>query len=87
MERSPQLEENKWYKVEVEQWFEDEKVRFLVNVTQINVMFQYFFVLRAEGREVFRKNQTNPKNYKNVKIYAAKYSPANAMIRNLSYQS
>jgi len=72
--RSPNLEENVWYSVEVEQFFEDH---------------EYFFVLRADGRQVFKEHQNNPRYYTNVKIYAAKYAPADAVIRNLaiSYQA
>jgi len=72
--RSPNLEENVWYSVEVEQFFEDH---------------EYFFMLRADGRQVFKEHQNNPRYYTNVKIYAAKYAPADAVIRNLaiSYQA
>jgi len=67
--KSPKLDENVWYKVEVEQFSQGH---------------EYFFVLRASGREVFRVRQHNPTNYKNVKIYAAKYLPADAILRGLS---
>jgi len=69
---SPQLEENVWYKLEVEQVFHNH---------------QYFFLLRANGREIFKEVQHKPRQYENVKIYASKSSPANVIIRNLSYQS
>jgi len=67
---SPKLEENVWYKLEVEQLIQNN---------------QFFFVLRASGKEVFRELQNQPLHYTNVKVYASKYSPANAVIRNLAY--
>merc|ERR1712227_494473 len=67
---SPKLEENIWYNLEVEQFVENNKT---------------FFLLRANGREVFRELQEKPKHFKNVKVYASKYAPANAVIRNLVY--
>ena len=84
---SPQLEENIWYKVEVEQFKEDKQViKDKKNILRL-WYFQFFFVLRANGREVFREMQKNPENFRNVKIYAGKNSPANAVIRNFSYES
>jgi len=67
---SPKLEENVWYKLEVEQLIQNN---------------QFFFVLRSSGREIFREVQRIPKHFKNVKVYASKYAPANAVIRNLVY--
>ena len=43
-------------------------------------------MLRSSGREIFRELQKYPKHFKNVKVYASKYAPANAVIRNLVYR-
>ena len=54
----------------------------------MNVMCQTSFVIRTrEQGEIFRTIQNIPKQYKNVKIYASKYFPSNAIIRNLSFTS
>merc|ERR1712126_59886 len=69
---SPKLEQIIWYNLEVEQFVENNKT---------------FFLLRANGREVFRELQEKPKHYKNVKVYASKYLPPNAIIRNLAFEN
>ena len=61
MERSPQLEENKWYKVEVEQWFEDEKVRFLFNVAQIKCDVSVLFCAQSRGKRSLQKKSDKSK--------------------------
>ena len=41
-------------------------------------------MLCINGEQVFKEHQYAAKYYKNVKIYAAKYEPADAKIRKLS---
>ena len=77
-----------WYTIEIAQIETEEKVRLGVSSTHFKLMtWKVYFTVNINGAEVLRTENTDPRRFEAVKVFAGDdfYSAADATYRNLNW--
>ena len=65
-----------------------EKVRILKNIKLKSIVYQYFYIITIDGQEVYNVENTEPRVFEDVKVFAGDgYPAADAIYKNLVWET
>ena len=79
---------NKWYSIVMEQKKVAEKVRILKNIKLKSIVYQYFYIITIDGQEVYNVENSEPRVFQDVKVFAGdEQGAADARYKNLVWET